>query len=85
MAKKRKNEPRKLTDLPPRPPQDLHEAVLFGAASEVTEDVLQAYVNTVYQRPSRMTKKVRTDGTVAILKLATVGFSFINWYRDRPR
>jgi hypothetical protein len=39
MAKKKTSERRKPSDLPPRPPADLHEAVLFGAASEITPEV----------------------------------------------
>lgn len=74
---------RKLSDLPPRPPQDLAEAVLFGAASEATPEVEADYVRTIYQRPKGLSKAEQERGARAILIMATVGFSFVNWQKNR--
>ena len=71
--------PAQLSDLPPRPPHSLQEAVLFGALSEIDEKVMADYVGLIYDRSSR-SKKVRAAGCRAMLLLATVGFSFYNWY-----
>lgn len=83
MAKKSRP-PRKLSDLPPRPPQDLSEAVLFGAASEATPEVEADYIRAIYQRPQKkMSAAERERGMRAILVMATVGFSFVNWQKNR--
>lgn len=82
MAKKTRPQ-RKLSDLPPRPPQDLAEAVLFGAASEATEEVEADYIRSIYQRPQKQSKAERERGMRAILIMATVGFSFVNWQKNR--
>lgn len=82
MATKQPKKTRKVSDLPPRPPQDLKEAVLFGAASEITPEVLADYVAFVYEskRGGKARRKLQVR---ALLLMATVGFAFINWQRDR--
>lgn len=85
MVKKKSQprQPRKLSDLPPRPPQDLSEAVLFGALSEVTPEVEADYVTAIYQRPKGMSKAQSEKCARAIMIMATVGFSFANWQKHR--
>ena len=79
-----KTKKKNLTDLPPRPPADLSEAVLFGAASEVTPEVEADYVNFIYRGSGgKLSEKARKAGTIAVLKMATVGFSFVNWQKGR--
>jgi hypothetical protein len=79
----KKKTARNPNDLPPRAPQDLAEAVLFGALSEVTPEVEADYVRAIYTRKGRMSKAENQRCMKAILIMATVGFSFVNWQNHR--
>lgn len=86
MAKKKtiKTAARKPSDLPPRPPADLAEAVLFGALSEITPELEADYVAAIYRTKNvRLTTKIKNAQMRAILMMATVGFSFVNWQKGR--
>lgn len=70
--------------LPMRPPMDLAEAVLIGAASEITPEVEADYVAAVYRQPGKkVAKAAAAKQCRAVLMMATVGFSFVNWQKKR--
>lgn len=80
-VQRRQREP---SDLPPRPPQDLREAVLFGALSEITPEVEQAYVEFFYRIPDKkLSEAQKKKGAEAVMMMSTVGFAFNNWQKGR--
>jgi hypothetical protein len=81
MAKK-KTVKKSVRLLPNRPPADLSEAVLMGAASEVSPEMIAAYVAYMYPREVP-TEKQKTEACKAVLTLANVGFAFWNWQNGR--
>lgn len=84
MTTKKTRQPRKPSDLPPRPPADLAEAVLFGALSEITPEVEADYVAAIYHIGNRARTKAQKKAQMkAILLMGTVGFSFVNWQKGR--
>lgn len=75
--------PRDVKHFPPTPPANTAEVLVHVALDEIDDQILADFAATMYLKPSDQSGEQRERSTRAIMQLASLGFAFVNWQRNR--